>query len=226
MPNLSLRAHLLQFAIALAPLAAVGLIACSSLPCLNPGGPVQNANVDTHCVGQAAQAVDPAVCTVAAATDPNDPSVVNPNLVTASVLSDPNVVSPYVYAAANANEFGVTLYNNSGDDDDCKYHINFTVDPVCPNHDTHFLLSLTNKLTGEPVTGAVPSIEAFLGPNHVAPKSATSATEKSAGQYAIGPVRFDAGGTWTVRFHFFENCIDSPSSPHGHAAFFINVPSL
>ena len=34
-----------------------------------------------------------------------------------------------------------------------------------------------------------------------------------------------APGKWTVRFHFNEICCDVNSdSPHGHAAFFVNVP--
>ena len=38
-------------------------------------------------------------------------------------------------------------------------------------------------------------------------------------------VTFDDKGTWLIRFHLFENCLDfDPASPHGHAAFFISVP--
>ena len=38
-------------------------------------------------------------------------------------------------------------------------------------------------------------------------------------------VRFDAKGRWTVRFHLHEECADeAPDSPHGHIAFFIDVP--
>lgn len=33
-----------------------------------------------------------------------------------------------------------------------------------------------------------------------------------------------SAGQWTVRFHFFDVCIDGPTSPHSHAAFYVNVP--
>ena len=48
--------------------------------------------------------------------------------------------------------------------------------------------------------------------------------------YKVGPIRFDAAGNapghyWTVRFHLYEECNDSPEdSPHGHAAFYVSVP--
>jgi len=36
---------------------------------------------------------------------------------------------------------------------------------------------------------------------------------------------FDKSGRWVVRFHFFESCSDVPDdSPHGHVAFYIDVP--
>jgi len=47
----------------------------------------------------------------------------------------------------------------------------------------------------------------------------------SPGVYSVGPVRFDQAGRWTVRFHFFETCLDArEDSPHGHAAFYVDVP--
>jgi hypothetical protein len=39
-----------------------------------------------------------------------------------------------------------------------------------------------------------------------------------------GPLRFDRSGRWVVRFHFYEDCNDGESSPHGHIAFFVDVP--
>ena len=50
------------------------------------------------------------------------------------------------------------------------------------------------------------------------------ATETSPGTYTYGPIRFDASGKWTVRFHLYEDCVDGDTSPHGHAAFFVTVP--
>jgi hypothetical protein len=41
----------------------------------------------------------------------------------------------------------------------------------------------------------------------------------------VGPIVFDQPGKWVVRFHFFENCDDLvEDSPHGHAAFYVQVP--
>ena len=40
-----------------------------------------------------------------------------------------------------------------------------------------------------------------------------------------GTVVFNGPGEWTVRFHIHEECADLlPDSPHGHAAFHIDVP--
>jgi hypothetical protein len=45
------------------------------------------------------------------------------------------------------------------------------------------------------------------------------------GTYSVGPVRFDQAGRWFVRFHFYETCSDAPEdSPHGHVAFWVDVP--
>jgi hypothetical protein len=75
------------------------------------------------------------------------------------------------------------------------------------------------------VTGAGLDAEVFLTDKHPAPNSMQATMESGGGSYTIGPVVFDESGTWTVRFHIFENCFDTlPTSPHGHAAFFVDVP--
>ena len=49
--------------------------------------------------------------------------------------------------------------------------------------------------------------------------------EIAPGVYKVGPIQFSRAGIWQVRFHLFEECSDDPDdSPHGHAAFFIQVP--
>jgi hypothetical protein len=75
-----------------------------------------------------------------------------------------------------------------------------------------------------PATGAKTRAEIFLTDTHpAAPPPAAS--ESPAGTYKVGPIKFDAPGDWTVRFHFYENCDDAPEdSPHGHVAFFVHVP--
>jgi hypothetical protein len=115
---------------------------------------------------------------------------------------------------------------SSNNDDDCKYLVSFTNDCVQQGGTgTTFdvtLKSLTKNMMLVP--GANAYVEAFLNENHPA-SGATDGTETSTGVYKIGPVIFDKPGKWTVRFHFFGNCSDTPEdSPHAHAAFFINVP--
>jgi hypothetical protein len=120
-------------------------------------------------------------------------------------------------------EYGPTMNNQEGDDDDCKYHMAWTATPICENTDITFSLVLTDKSANKPSTGAKPYIEAFLDETHGAPKLGTS-TETSAGNYTIGPVAFDAPGRWTVRFHVFGDCEDGETSPHSHGAFYVDVP--
>jgi hypothetical protein len=128
-------------------------------------------------------------------------------------------------AAAPPEEEAAVLFGNEGDDDDCKYHVKWSSSPICSTEPVTFELTLTNKTTNAPVTGAQPDIDAFLSDTHVAPNSGTKVTETQPGTYTIGPVRLDAAGKWTIRFHFFETCSDAPEdSPHGHVAFYVQVP--
>ena len=117
------------------------------------------------------------------------------------------------------------LYNDEGDDDDCKYHVKWSVmEKVAQNTDLHFMIELTTKADGKPVTGAAPDIEAFLDETHPAPNTAQMPMEETGGMYHVGPVQFDKAGKWTARFHFFEDCMDMETSPHGHVGFYVNVP--
>jgi hypothetical protein len=125
---------------------------------------------------------------------------------------------------ADMNPYGDTLYGSEGDDDDCKYHVKWTATPVCEDANVTFSLILTTKADGTAVAGAAPSIEAFLSTTHPASTANQTASQTSPGNYTVGPIRFDAAGQWTVRFHFFETCRDAPDSPHGHAAFYVSVP--
>jgi hypothetical protein len=124
-----------------------------------------------------------------------------------------------------AIDYGKTMNNSSGVDDDCKYNISFTVTPVHQNQDTTFVVKATNTSDGKAVTGADIRAEVYLSQTHPAPNSGAKGTESANGTYTITPVRFDASGKWIVRFHLFESCSDgAEDSPHGHAAFYINVP--
>jgi hypothetical protein len=81
---------------------------------------------------------------------------------------------------------------------------------------------------GAEPTGTNPeNPEIFLADDltHISPSNNITATEGPAGTYEIGPVIFDRSGRWVVRWHYFENCSDVPEdSPHGHVAFYIDVP--
>jgi hypothetical protein len=133
---------------------------------------------------------------------------------------------------ANAtSEFGATMYGTEGNDDDCKYHVSYETTPLCENDGVYFVVK-ANYLTrdGAPLTGACAQAEICLNNEHVGPAPTDAigsepVVEGPPGTYTIGPVVFDEAGTWTVRFHFNEICCDLvPDSPHGHAAFFVDVP--
>ncbi len=147
---------------------------------------------------------------------PIDLSICGAHPLTSSDLED---------ADAGMASFGQTMFNAEGDDDDCKYHVAWTSTPVSTGAEVTFTLSVTLMTDGKPLQGAPIRAEAFLSDTHLAPSAHQTATEGSPGVYQVGPVRFDASGRWTVRFHFFEDCADSPeTSPHAHAAFFVEVP--
>jgi hypothetical protein len=122
--------------------------------------------------------------------------------------------------------YGDTMYGNDADDDDCKYHVHWTSTPIYENTHVSFTIAATKLAdSGAPLTGANTFVESFLSIVHPAPPLKQTVTETPPGTYAVSPVEFDAPGRWTVRFHFFETCDDTlPDSPHGHAAFYVDVP--
>jgi hypothetical protein len=202
-------------------IACAATLGCSSSPATNnndgasAGGAVVGA-ADTHCTGVAPIVVNALSCAVPAPTDGG--------------------VTPA--DAGGPPEMAATLFNAEGDDDDCKYHVKFSATPaVTPNANLTFKLTLTKKADGSPATRAIDAqgngvaIEAYLDSNHfhVAPNTTppTMTTESPAdsGVYTITPVKLDASGRWIVRFHLYETCTDAlPDSPHGHVAFFFDVP--
>ena len=123
-------------------------------------------------------------------------------------------------------DYGDTLYNSEGDDDDCKYHLTFTNDPVLENKLIFFTVTVKQKSNNMPETGGHFEIEAHLGDTHPAPDITPMpvATESPPGTFKF-PVKFDMPGKWTVKFHIHEECLDNDdASQHGHASFFVNVP--
>ena len=169
-----------------------------------PGGPVSGPQ-DTHCT--ATVTVDPNMCMGAGGTGGAGGSTATGGA-----------------GGHMHEETHETFYNAEADDDDCKYHVKWSVTDVYQNKDVTFTIELTSKADGSPVTGAEPDIEAFLNETHPAPNSNQKPTEVSDGKYEVGPMQFDASGQWTVRFHFFEECMDMETSPHGHVGFYLNVP--
>jgi len=122
------------------------------------------------------------------------------------------------------SDYGDTLYGTEADDDDCKYHMKYTVAPICEDQGVTFVITLTKTTDGKPVTGAAPYVEATLDGLPASKAPAQKVTEKAGGIYEVGPVLFDKPGKWTTRFHFFETCSDAEDSPHGHVAFYTDIP--
>jgi hypothetical protein len=184
-------------------LVAVATVTCakkdSSPTCAAGGGPVSGP-ADTHCT--AWRATSQAACS----------GVVGGGGAGGSGVGG---VGP---------EFGATHYGTSAYDDDCKYHVSWSVDGVCQSAGVLFHIVVTRTVDNQPALGADPRAEVFLDSAHSAP-SVGAATEIGGGAYDVGPVRFDEPGQWTVRFHLYGICDDSlPDSPHGHAAFYVDVP--
>lgn len=166
------------------------------------------AGADDHCAGKVVT-VDPAVCHVVV-TDDAGPA--------------PGDAGGSDGGAASTPDYGPTQPGSEGDDDDCKYHVKWQSTAVSENADVTFQIIATARKDGSPVAGAKPYAEVFLNDTHPAPNTPVATNETAPGTYTIGPVRFDAAGSWNVRFHFHDECNDSESSPHGHAAFFVKVP--
>ena len=126
---------------------------------------------------------------------------------------------------APVSDYGPTMYNNSGSDDDCKYNVNWESTPVKENVGVTFYMNAIRRADEQPAEGANVVLEVYLNSSHPTPSTNIPNKELSGGNYIVGPVIFDAPGMWTVRFHLYEMCSDDPEdSPHGHAAFYVNVP--
>lgn len=116
-------------------------------------------------------------------------------------------------------------YNSEADDDDCKYHVKYSTTPITANRDFTVTVEVTQKSNNQPATGADPEITALLGETYPAPNTNAVTTEVSAGNYTIGPVRFDKSGQWAMSIHLFEGCSEAhEDSPHSHVAFLVEVP--
>jgi hypothetical protein len=210
----------------LAALALTGLLsfaACSSSDTTGttgtgggntgtPGGPVMGTP-DAHC-GTKSQATSAAACHPAPGTGGGS---------TGTSTGAGGTTS----AGGQTSEYGETLPNAEGDDDDCKHHLAWTSTDIYRNTDVTFTVVASTKTDSKPLVAGELNVEAFLNDIHPAPNTdiPQKTVETSAGTYKIGPVRFDKAGKWTVRFHIHEDCSDlTEDSPHGHVAFFVDVP--
>jgi len=126
------------------------------------------------------------------------------------------------------NAYGATMYNNTGSDDDCKYDVLWTSTPICENVPVYFTVSAVRRQDNMPLTGANARPDVVLNCDHPIPNTPQPrdpSPEVSPGTYVVGPITFDQPGKWVFRFHFNEECLDLvDDSPHGHAAFYIDVP--
>jgi len=183
-----------------------------------------------RCINQPASVVDPAACMTPASSGDGAGGAVDEDSTAgaagASAASDCNL--------AHDASYGDSLYDSAGDDDDCKYHVSWTSTPVAVNQDVSFTVTATLKDSTTPLEGLSPGTNALsrvelyipCEPTHFPPAADARPTikETSPGVYTAGPIRFDKPGRWVVRFHFFESCLDQEASPHGHIAFFVDVP--
>lgn len=174
--------------------------------------------LDSHCTtsdgGLTIQTIG--VCEV------TDPTLVPANKASCDVTFENSTNSD---GGVPMSDYGATMYGSAGNDDDCKYYVSWTATPIKENASTFFTVTALRLADMTPATcaGILPDIS--LSISHGAPAPANPSTEIAPGVYQVGPIKFDAKGIWTVRFHLFEECNDAPEdSPHGHAAFYVNVP--
>ena len=212
--------------------ASLALSACSSSKDSTPvnpgpaGGPVAGA-ADAHC-GSTKQPTDPKVCMPVGGGAGGGAGAggMGAGGMGAGGMGAGGMGAGGMGAGGGGDmpDVGATMFGSEGDDDDCKYHVAWTSTPVYENQDVTFTVTVTKKVEGVPAEGAKSYVEVFLDETHPAPNSDPMTHETAPGVYTIGPVRFDARGQWTTRFHFFGDCVDGETSPHGHAAFFVSVP--
>jgi hypothetical protein len=147
--------------------------------------------------------------------------------------------------ADTAPAYGSTEWNVSGNDDDCKYFVGWHSTPITAGAQVTFWVSVQLATNGAPLTGLVAARDTGSGQiylevagapdggigNHSSPTISgadvpIAETPVGSGVYQIGPAQFfDESGLWYIRFHVNENCADVlPDSPHGHTAFYVNVP--
>jgi hypothetical protein len=194
----------------------------SASMCTKPGAAVSGPQ-DTHCAG-VMQVVDPAACFFDAGSGGDD-SGGGADASGDDGGGDAGGADAGDIGNCGDSAFGATNYNNSSGDDDCKYDVSWTSTPICEGAPgVYFTVTAKHRSDGSPVTGANPRPDVVLNCNHPIPNTPGDSPELTPGTYRVGPVIFDMPGRWVFRFHFNETCTDLPQSPHGHAAYYVQVP--
>jgi hypothetical protein len=203
------------------------------------GGPVSGA-ADKHCIDTSGNAIkqvtDPAVCSGAGGSAGSAGSGGTAGAAGSGGMAGIGGTAGMGGAAGMGGggeagaggmpmgDYGATLYNSSGADDDCKYDVSFTSTAIQQNTDVTFTVTIKTRVDDQAAAGADANTEIYLDDTHPAPNTDLKTTETSPGVFSIGPIQFDKAGRWTVRFHIHEECVDSETSQHGHVAFYIDVP--
>jgi hypothetical protein len=222
-----------------------GILEPNAGSCSSPGGPVVGPD-DNHCINPDGtpilQQITPAACTDGDAGAPSGSSSGGGGGDGGGTTGDGGSDGGGMTMDAggdsgmpdlgncNMSAYGATNDNDHAADDDCKYNVEWSSTPICENQPVYFTGVVTHRLDGTPVTGATPVPDVVLACNHPIPNGPNGPTarrpspEITPGVYVVGPITFDRPGKWVFRFHFFEDCLDLPQSPHGHAAFYVNVP--
>jgi hypothetical protein len=188
--------------------------------CASPGGPVFGPQ-DDHCEapdgGAIVQVTTAAGCTAVVATDGGGDS---------GAGGDGGAPDAGDIGNCGDLAYGPTMDNNWGADDDCKYDIMWTSTPICENQPVYFVVQASKRTDNSPLTGANARPDVVLNCGHpITNLPRDPSPEIAPGVYVVGPIVFDTPGKWVFRFHFNEDCLDeAPDSPHGHAAFYVQVP--
>lgn len=196
--------------------------------CTSTGGPVDGP-ADMHCIDSSGkQIVQPiGKCSAdgsgAGGSDGGGGAAGSDGAVAAAGHDE------HDHADAGTDDEEYTIhYGSEAADDDCKYDASFSTTCLEVGKNVTVSLNLRERDTGNPANGGHPdSPEIYLAskPSHISPSNAIKAVEGPLGTYQIGPVVFDEPGRWVIRFHYFESCSDiPPDSPHGHVAFYVDVP--
>ena len=184
---------------------------------------------DVHCMARPAGRWNPANCFGNDPASEGGSAAVEEGAPSASGGADCNT--------EHDSGYGDTLYNSSGDDDECKYHVSWTSTPIQKDQPFTLTVTATDKASGTPLetialqVAGKPSLSRIepympceLGHHTPAADYDAPVTRTAPGTFSIGPLVLDKSGRWIIRYHFYEECYDSTTTPHGHIAFFVNVP--